>query len=80
MSNEEAQPIEVQFAIERETKTTVRFQEYVPFGAERKVGVIYIPKTTLERLGFPERILITIQADDSTREPRGRLGKEKPHA
>jgi hypothetical protein len=80
MSDEEAQQIDVQFAAERDTKNTVRFKEYVPFGADPKVGIIYIPKATLEKLGFPERIRITIEPDDTTREPRGRLGEEKPYA
>lgn len=75
---DEPQPIVVQFAAEKKTTRTVRYREYVPFGAEPLVGSIYIQKTTLEKMGFPERIRITIEADDQTREPRGRLGEEEP--
>jgi hypothetical protein len=75
---DEPQPIVVQFAAEKKTTRTVRYQEYVPFGSEPLVGFIYIQKTTLERMGFPERIKVTIEVDDQTREPRGRLGEEKP--
>jgi hypothetical protein len=80
MSDEAPQRIEVQFAAEKETKNTIMFREYVPFGAEPRIGMIYIQKATLKQLDFPERIRITVEADDTSREPRGRLGEEKPHA
>jgi hypothetical protein len=39
---------------ERETKNQVRFST--------EWGVVYIPKTQLEKLGNPERIKITVEA------------------
>ena len=52
----------VEFAKERETKNTVRFQEVEsPAGDPPVVGTLYVQKWVLNRLDNPERIAVAIQ-------------------
>ena len=50
----------INLVVDRETKNTVRFVEV---GEEHKVGLIYIPKSTLKEFGIdPEKgISVTIR-------------------
>lgn len=51
--------ITVELAREKETKRTVRFAEKDEDG---QVGIIYVPKPTLEALGNPKRLTLTLNA------------------
>lgn len=56
--------ITAEFEREKETKNTIR---YVETADPPKVGMIYMPRKTLEQLGDPERLTITIDAGESLR-------------
>lgn len=47
---------------ERDTKNTVRFAESVTGGEDAKLETLYVPKTTLDLLGNPDQIVVTIEA------------------
>ena len=55
-----ANEIIVELVKEKETKNTVRFQEQDQLNPI--LGVIYVPKVTLQKLGNPEVIKVTISA------------------
>jgi hypothetical protein len=42
--------------LEKETKNAVRFQT--------EWGVVYIPKSQLEKIGSPDRIKITVESEN----------------
>lgn len=44
---------------EKETKNKVRFQEV---GDEQLIGMQYVPKETLRKLGDPDTITLTVEA------------------
>ena len=53
--------VKVGFTMERETKNTVRFAEIIADEqGTPKIGTIYIPKTTLDEMGWTEGQEITI--------------------
>ncbi len=41
---------------ERETKRTVRYKEQ---GEDGRIGIVYVPKGTLDELGNPDQIELT---------------------
>ena len=47
----------IKLVVDKETKNTIRFAEV---GEEPKVGVIYIPKSTLSEFGIDESKGITV--------------------
>jgi hypothetical protein len=51
--------VTVELVREKETKNTIRFAED---GEEdsRRVGMIYLPKSTVAGLGDPDRIALTV--------------------
>jgi hypothetical protein len=52
--------IMVIMASEKETKNTVRYFELADPTTGTNIGVIYIPKRTLKKLGNPKHIKVTI--------------------
>lgn len=52
------------FVRERETKNTVRFAEQENEEGPPVIGTVYIQKYALKRLGSPEKLLLTIRADE----------------
>lgn len=52
--------IELRFAIERETKNTVRFQEVT--STTPVIGPLYVRKTTFPGGHYPDEIRVTIHA------------------
>jgi hypothetical protein len=53
----------------KETKRTVRYEEVTVDGQEPAVGLIYVPKPTLESINanrtgsYPQRIRVTVEVD-----------------
>jgi len=57
--------VTLEFALERETKGTRRFQEQgVKDGERAVVGTLYVLKPTLETLGNPTTLKVTIEPGD----------------
>jgi hypothetical protein len=50
MAKKENEKLQVKFAMEKETKNTIRFAEVEEDGYA-KVGTLYVPKSTLAQLG-----------------------------
>lgn len=51
------------FAMERETKNTIRFQEQdVPEGDRAAIGTLYITKEALTHMGNFKTIRVTVEA------------------
>lgn len=48
---------------EKETANTVRFKEPTKPGVPPKIGTLYVPKTTLEKLGNPEAIVVVLELE-----------------
>lgn len=51
----------VELLREKETKRTVRYEEP---GDEPRIGTLYMPKATLERMGavpWPDRLTVTVE-------------------
>jgi hypothetical protein len=55
-----AKAVEVTLNAERETKNTVRFAEQGD-PEDHAVGTIYVPKATLDRIGNPTSIRVSIE-------------------
>ena len=53
--------IELEFEVDKETAGTVRFDEksVVPV-----VGKLYVKKSTLEKMGWPQKLKVTIEIVD----------------
>jgi hypothetical protein len=49
---------------EKDTRNTQRFQEHVAPGKLPVLGTVYVPKGTLDKLGNPGSLVITIEAGD----------------
>lgn len=47
-----------------ETKNTHRFAEETSPGAVPAIGSLYVQKVALEKLGFPDALVVTISVDD----------------
>jgi hypothetical protein len=54
--------ITITFAVEKETKNTVKFQEVPVKGQADYVGQLYVQKHTIEALDNPTTITVTIDA------------------
>lgn len=52
--------VTVEFQREKPTPNTVRYAEVVEEGGNKLVGVLYIQKSTADKLGQPEKLLVTI--------------------
>jgi len=52
----------IEFAKDRETKNTVRYEELVDEMDVSKVGYLYVQKHALKELGFPETLKVTIES------------------
>ena len=54
--------VSAEFAFERETKNTVRFQEAEsPDGDPPIIGTLYVQKWVLRRLGNPQRLKVVLR-------------------
>ena len=54
--------IKVNFAFEKETKNTRKFEEQPESGVAPAIGTLYVQKHVLQGLGDPERLTVTIEA------------------
>lgn len=52
--------MKIRFVKERETKNTHRFQEMIEENETAVVGTLYVQKSALEELGFPENLELEI--------------------
>ena len=58
-----AEPIVLDFAMERDTKNTIRFAEQnVPDGQRPAIGMLYITKAGLQKMGNFKTIRVTVEA------------------
>jgi hypothetical protein len=55
------QSLTVKLERERETKTTVRYREPAESDPQR-MGIVYIPKSTLKELGDPSTLKLSLAA------------------
>lgn len=58
-----AKSVSASFDTEKATKNTVRFAEQVPDEEVALIGTLYVPNTTLDALGNPKNIRVTIEAE-----------------
>lgn len=56
-----ADRLTAKFVTERETKNTVRFREDGPED-QHKIGTLYVQKSELQKLGNPNKLLVTVEA------------------
>lgn len=56
--------IQIRFVQERETKGTVRFKEDTPIMDDVHIGILYVKKATLEAMGRPAKLTVTIEATE----------------
>ena len=66
MSSAKNTTLTLHFEPERETKGTWRFAEQHADTDEPMVGTLYIRKSALAKLGNPDRLKVTVTADDGS--------------
>lgn len=67
---EDAKTLTVRLEVEKETPGTIRYTEIVPIGDDPVMRTLYLVKWAAHALGGPERVKITIEADDENPYPR----------
>lgn len=55
--------VTLEFEVEKETTRTIRFDEksVIPV-----IGKLYVQKSTLEKLGWPDKLRVTIEVSDGS--------------
>jgi len=57
-----SQAMQLVFTKVKETKNTYRFEERdLPEGTEAAIGVLYVQKSALTKLGNPDKLIVTVE-------------------